>query len=681
VSILRLEGVVREVGDFVILDRIDAAIAAGDRVGLVGPNGAGKTTLLRVAAGLDEPDRGEVHRKRGLSVGMLAQEAHFDAVFMAAPDLRTAVRHGATRLETMERELAELERAERVTDPEYEYLQHRFEVLGGYTLDQRVDEALSGLGFAREEWGRMPAEMSGGQQTRGALARLVIADPDLLLLDEPTNHLDLDALEWLEEHLRRRAGALLVASHDRAFLDGTVTRIWELRDRRVTAFRGSYSAYHRQREERDARTVKEVDAHAGEIAREQELVQRYRSHRKYSKMHEHEARLERLQAERVAAPRRARRLALPSFALSGGGPARSGEIALRMEDLSIGYAAAAGPVARVPFLAAERGARIGIVGPNGAGKTTLLRTIAGELAPLDGVLSFGNAVQLGYLAQLREAAIPGTTVLDALLAAMPVTPGEARGYLARFLFRGDDVLKEVRLLSGGERSRLELALLGIMPANLLLLDEPTNHLDIPAREALEAFMTDTPATLLIVSHDRRLLETVCDKLWVIDRGLAVLFEGGYRAWRAALADGWTVAAAAQTQATRLHSGSVAASRASASPAPSRASASASSAGANGSSGRSPARRRHVPVPAQATTQTRDMKEKLSKDAYRRQLASVEGELTRLGLRKTHLELAVGDPQVQANFVELRRVTSELADVEAALATAEEAWLDLEQRAP
>src|SRR5207247_3618696 len=182
----------------------------------------------------------------------------------------------------------------------------------------------------------------------------------------------------------------------------------------------------------------------------------------------------------------------------------------------------------------------GVVGPNGAGKTTLLRTIAGELPPLDGILAFGNAVQLGYLAQLREAAIAGSTVLDALLGAMPVTAGEARGSLARCLFGADDAFKEVRALSGGERSRLELALLGIMPANLLLLDEPTNHLDIPAREAIEAFMADTPATLLVVSHDRRLLETVCDKLWVIDEGLAVPFDGGYRAWRSALAERWTV---------------------------------------------------------------------------------------------------------------------------------------------
>ncbi len=295
-SILRLSGVTREVGTFVILDAIDASIALGDRVGLVGPNGAGKTTLLRLAAGRDEPDRGEVHRKRGLTLGLLAQEAHFDEAFMASPDLRTAVRTGAAHLDRMAETLAGLERDGRVAEPAYAQLLHEFEVLGGYTLDLRVETALTGLGFTRDEWAKPPTALSGGEQTRASLARLVIADPDLLLLDEPTNHLDLDALEWLEEHLRRRAGSLLVASHDRAFLDATVTRVWELRDRRLTAFRGDYSAYHRQRVERDARTVKDVETQAESIAREKELVQRYRSHRKFSKMHEHEARLERLES-------------------------------------------------------------------------------------------------------------------------------------------------------------------------------------------------------------------------------------------------------------------------------------------------------------------------------------------------------------------------------------------------
>src|SRR4051812_23618676 len=566
-SILRVERVRREVGTFVILDDISAAIAVDDRIGLVGPNGAGKTTLLRLAAGRDEPDGGVVHRKRGLTVGLLAQESHFDAAFMAAPDLRAAVRHGADHLETMADELAGFERDGRVESARYADLQHQFEILGGYTLDQRVDEALSGLGFSRDEWAKPPTALSGGEQTRATLARLVIAQPDLLFLDEPTNHLDIGAIEWLEEHLRRRHGALLVASHDRAFLDATVTRIWELRDRRLTVFRGDYSAYHRQRVERDARADKDADTQAEQIEREKELVQRYRSHRKFSKMHEHEARLERLRVDRVEAPKASRKLRLPTGALAGGGASRSGEIVVRVGGLVVGYLPGRGAirsdgepateprrVASIPFLAAQRGDRIGIVGPNGAGKTTLLRTIAGDLPPLDGRLALGNAVQPGYLAQLRDAAIPGTTVLDAVLGAIPVTPGEARAFLARFLFRGDDVFKEVRTLSGGERSRLELALLGIMPSNLLLLDEPTNHLDIPAREAIESFMGESPATLLVVSHDRRLLQTVCTTLWVVDDGLAVPFDGGWAAWRTAVAVGWTVRAAAERDAARLRAG-------------------------------------------------------------------------------------------------------------------------------
>jgi ATP-binding cassette subfamily F protein 3 len=391
-------------------------------------------------------------------------------------------------------------------------------------------------------------------------------------------------------------------------------------------------------------------------------------------MHEHEARLERLIEERdqFRAPKAGRRLTLPGGALTGGGPARSGEVVVRIEDLVVGYLPGRGtsgatdadgrpsseprPVARIPWLAARRGDRIGIVGPNGAGKTTLLRTIAGELPPIDGRLSFGNAIQVGYLAQLRRAAIPGATVLDALLEGIPITPGEARSYLARFLFRGDDAFKEVRSLSGGERSRLELALLGIMPSNLLLLDEPTNHLDIPAREAIESFMQDSPATLVVVSHDRRLLETVCSTLWVVGDGVAAPFDGGYREWRAAVAGGWSVAEAASHPPAARGGGSAAVA-----PTP------------------------PPPVPAllAATTRARPTakRERLSKDAYRRQRTALDAELSRLGLRKSHLELAMADPTVAANFVEMRRVTSELADVDAALATAEDAWLDLEERAP
>jgi ATP-binding cassette subfamily F protein 3 len=678
VSLVRLDGVVREVGTLVILDQITAAVAPGERIGLVGPNGAGKTTLLRIVAGRDEPDRGTVHRRRGLSFGLLSQEAHFDEAFMAAPDLRAAVRHGAAHLERMAVELERLEREGHAAGGDYADLQHRFDILGGYTLDQRVDEALSGLGFVRDEWLRPPTALSGGQQTRAALARLVIADPDLLMLDEPTNHLDIGAIEWLEEHLRRRSGALLVASHDRAFLDATVARVWELRDRRLTVFRGDYSSYHRQRVERDLRAEKEAETQVQQIEREVELVQRYRSQRKHTKMHEHEARLERLREERTDAPRKSSRaLRLHGRAMTGG-PVRSGELVIRMEDLAVGYLPGRGAlnpdgtdapdpvtVATAPFLAAQRGERIGIVGPNGAGKTTLLRTIAGDLPPLDGAITFGHQVQPSYLAQLRDAAIPGATVLDAIMEVIPLTPGEARGYLARFLFRGDDAFKEVRALSGGERSRLELALLGILPSNLMLLDEPTNHLDIAAREAIEAFLAESPATLVVVSHDRRLLETICERLWVVDGGLAVPFDGGYRAWRTAVSEGWTVEAEAKRRANRGRPGSV------------------------GPAARSARTATHdtgepsvaAPVATPPPARRAKARTKLSKDAYRRRSEVLDAELARLGLRKTQLELAMTNPAVTANFVEMRRVTSELADVERALAEAEDAWLQLEEQAP
>jgi ATP-binding cassette, subfamily F, member 3 len=688
VSILRLDGVRREIGTFVILDSVSGAIARGERVGLVGPNGAGKTTLLRIVAGRDEPDQGGVHVAHGVRLGMLGQESNRDDAFASAPSVLRAVRSGATEVERLELRLHALESAgpDAVAGAEYARIRERFDHLDGYHLDQRVEETLSGLGVPREDWQRPPTGLSGGEQTRVALARLLVDDPDLLLLDEPTNHLDLAALEWLEAYLARRPGAVLVASHDRAFLDAVVTRIWELRDRQLRPFRGGYSAYLVQREAADARQRKDADTQAERIAREKELVQRYRSHRDYSKMHEHERRLEALEGSRVEAPGRQQRLALPTAALLGGTAAHSGEIALTLERMTIGFPRSPVSPQGVPILSvgrldATRGERVGVVGPNGAGKTTLLRTVAGVLPALDGYVRLGANVTPGYLAQIRDAPIPGTTVLDAVLAAGRVETTAARTYLARFLFRGDDVQKPVAELSGGERSRLELALLGVTPANLLLLDEPTNHLDIPAREALESFLRESGATMLIVSHDRRLLESVCERLWVVEPGSVGLpgavapFDGGYREWRQAVSDGWTVQGELERRRPDRTARTGTADRSA------RAGGDGAVAGRGRSfpkgSGEAP------PEPASRSAPTRNgtRPTPLSKDAYKRQLGKVEEDMTRLGLRKTQLELALGDQRVQSNFVELRRLTSELADVDGALAQAEEAWLALSDRAP
>ena len=391
-AILRLQAAAREIGAEVILDSISAAIARDDRIGLVGANGAGKTTLLRLCAGLDEPDKGQVTRARGLRLGLLTQESNLDTAFTAAPSVREAVRAGATELVAMEARLRELEDAGEagVSSAEYGRLHDEFDARAGYSLDIRVDATLSGLGFARDDWSRPPTELSGGQQTRAALARLLVSELDLLMLDEPTNHLDLAAIEWLENQLASRQGGLLVASHDRAFLDAVVLRVWELRDRRLEAFRGNYGAYLAQREERDARARKAAETRSEGIDREQELVQRYRSHRKFSKMHEHERRLAALQDQVVATPERSRSARLALTGADGNGRvARSGDVALDLEDVVVGFPGVA--VARTGRLEARRGERIGVVGPNGAGKTTLLRTIAGELAPMDGFLRLGSA--------------------------------------------------------------------------------------------------------------------------------------------------------------------------------------------------------------------------------------------------------------------------------------------------
>jgi len=608
-SLLSLVDVMREIGAVTILEGVSANIAAGERIGLVGPNGAGKTTLLRMMIGRDEPDRGRVDRARNVSIEMLVQESSHDPKLLQAATLTDAVRGGAEEIARIAAQLHAAEASGAVTTPEYATARQRFDALEGYTIDDRVAAALRGLGFPTSRHTESPTRLSGGEQTRLALARLVITDPDLLLLDEPTNH-------------------------------SVVDRVWEVRNQTVTRFRGNYSAYAQQRIGAELDAERDAERRTKEIARERELIQTYRSHRKYAKMHEHERRL--AEIEPVVAPKRRAVLAI-SAAGAGRGPAEP----VRLVEAVVGYREPAlRTIARARSIALRRGERVGVVGPNGAGKTTLLKSIAGILPPLSGEIQMAPGVVPAYLAQVRAAGLHGTTVSDALRAAVPVEAAVARAHLARFLFRGDDVEKEVAVLSGGERSRLELAILGLLPSNLLLLDEPTNHLDVDACESLEQFLLDGERTVLLVSHDRRLIERICTELWVVNDGEIVRFDGGWRAWRAAVAAGWTVANAEgirQVEGERSRK----------------------------SGGAARVAKPVTPV-AKAVRGS-----KLSKEQARRRRAAIDADLERLGLRKSQLELALLDPKVLASYTEIAGVTSELADVSAALAGAEEAWLALE----
>ena len=329
-SLLTVNEVGREIGAVTILEGVTVRVAAGERIGLVGPNGAGKTTLLRMMLGRDVPDYGTINRARNLRVEALAQESAHDPKLFEAATIADAVRGGAVEIARLASELRSAEVDGAVSSPEYAAARQRFDALEGYTIDDRVAAALRGLGFPNARHSESPRLVSGGELTRVALARLVIADPDLLLLDEPTNHLDVEAIEWLEGALRARRGALVVASHDRAFLDAVVDRIWEVRDRTVTRYRGNYSAYAQQREARAIDAERDAVRRTKAIAHERELIQTYRSHRKHGKMHEHEARLAAIEPVEVSKPG-------ARLAISAKGAGRGPAVSLRLLDLVVGY--------------------------------------------------------------------------------------------------------------------------------------------------------------------------------------------------------------------------------------------------------------------------------------------------------------------------------------------------------
>jgi ATP-binding cassette subfamily F protein 3 len=521
--IIALNNVAKLYGTRVLLENVSVTVNAGDRIGVVGPNGVGKTSLLRLMAGAMTPSRGEVHIARSTRVGFLAQEPDFTAhgtVFEAALSAFVRIHELEAGLADLhERVAANPTDAGRLLRRQGE-LEHEFERIGGYTYHQRAEAVLGGMGFHGDDLVKPTDRLSGGERSRLAIAHLLLQDADVLLLDEPTNHLDVDGLEWLEGFLAGFPGAAVVVSHDRHFLDTFSSRILDIDGAEVDLYKGNYSDYVTQKAEKIARQRKLYDQQQTRIAKEADFIQRYIASTRGGEARGRRKRLERM--ERIERPTESRR----RIAVRIEPAVRGGNEVLNLE--GVGKEFDGRRLFGGLTLQVLRGERIGVVGPNGAGKTTLLRLIVGEQEPTAGVVRVGHNIQVGYYRQDRSDLRLNQTVLDEVWSRAPQSlAGEMRSMLGMFLFSDNDCFKKVGDLSGGEQARVALAKLILSAPNFLLLDEPTNHLDIPSRLALEDALDAYEGTVLIVSHDRYVLDRVADKILEIKDGHAKVYLGGY----------------------------------------------------------------------------------------------------------------------------------------------------------
>ncbi|MCH2132636.1 MAG: ABC-F family ATP-binding cassette domain-containing protein [Phycisphaerales bacterium] len=511
-------------------------VEPGEKIGLLGRNGCGKTTLLRVLAGIQEADSGQLDTQRGSRIGMLPQHPTFD--------------EGLTVRDVAAGAFAELERVRGDLEAVYEAmgeaqgekldgllkrqteLEAQLEAAGGWQVDHLIEATLHGLGFQDEEFSQQATTLSGGQKSRLALAKLLLEQPDLLLLDEPTNHLDLEGRQWLETFLAEEfPGAVIVVSHDRWLLDRVVHRILELDRGRLLEYPGNYTAYKTQRAELEVTRQRAFKRQQDHVRREEAFIRRYKAGQRAKQARGRESRLERFRDDMEAplVPVQVADLTLPT-------PPRSGDIVLDAQD--VGTAWGEHVVMSGLGLTVQRGERIGIIGPNGSGKTTLVRCLLGEIQPSEGQLKTGTRLKIGWFRQEQEALDPEDEVWEWLRNTLAreresgqASEQEARDLAGAFLFSGTVQEQLIHSLSGGEKSRLVLASLVGGGHNVLVLDEPTNHLDLPSAEQVEVALSAWEGTLLLISHDRALLEGTCDRLVALDgKGSAAVFEGRLSDW-------------------------------------------------------------------------------------------------------------------------------------------------------
>ena len=582
-SLLVANHISKNYGDLDVLENVSVRIEFGDRIGLVGPNGAGKTSLLKALGRIDTSFSGELFVAQDTRIGYLSQDpppAGNRTLYEDLKDVFTELLAEGEQLRRLEARMTDPAQSDKELEgllTRYGQQQEAFERAGGYAIDQRVRFVLTGLGLQESLWHAPLAHLSGGQRTRACLGRLLLEEPDLLFLDEPTNHLDVRSMSWLEGVLLAWKGALIVVSHDRYFLDTVATRIWDLAHRRVETYRGNYSHYRQQREDRHARWRKEYERQQEFISETQEFIRRYKAGQRTKEAQGRETRLNRfLEEEALPPPPTSQFIRLPLRT-----DLRSGDLVLRTRKLVAGYsepASGAGPhiagtlqdelkgggvdgsnsianetvsnflsakgrhgveigrqgrlrpmrslspddmpILEAPDLDLYRGQVAALIGPNGAGKTTFVRTILEELEPLTGRVELGASVEVGYLAQRHVGSgyglmSGGQTVLDALLEVKRLPTERARTYLGQFLFKGEDVFQSIESLSGGQRSRIALARLTLQGANFLLLDEPTNHLDLDSQEILQDALRQFDGTILLVTHDRALIDALATQIWQV----------------------------------------------------------------------------------------------------------------------------------------------------------------------
>lgn len=539
-----LQDVNKSYGSDTIFSDVTAKIEDHDRIGLVGPNGTGKTTLLRVICGELEPDdgSGEIIRGTNLSIGYQKQNCGLSFEGTIWQEMQS-VFADVYALERRMKELGDLMSKDNspALAEEYRRTEDAFLARDGYQIEVKIKTVLTGMGFAEHGFDKCVDKLSGGEQTRLAIAKLLLEAPSLLILDEPTNHLDFATLGWLEDYLAGYKGALLVVSHDRYFLDKLCNKIWELEDGSLWEYKGNYTAYTRQREEQDTRQKKLYEQQQAERAKLEDYVARNLVRASTTKMAQSRQKmLERL--EPIEKPHR--RLKPPKIRLAF--ETEPVKDVLTVDDLTI--TVGSGEKERVLLTNAEfniqRGDKVAIIGPNGSGKTTLLRTILSAEPPEKGRITWGRGVKRSYYDQGSDHLDQSLTVMDTMWKAYPrmyETP--LRTALGAMGLTGEDAHRLVGQLSGGERARLKLAIICLAGSNVLVLDEPTNHLDLPSKEVLQQALSEYEGTLIIVSHDRYLLDRVPNRIFAIEQGMLHQYKGGYSAYLKAKAEQGTEKAA------------------------------------------------------------------------------------------------------------------------------------------